>query len=59
MGLPFTVLIDRTGRVVERWIGYAGEQQLAGIRAVIMAELDHGAMEEMTGMTDMFAEHEH
>ena len=39
MGLPFTVLLDREGRVVQRWIGFAGEEQIAGIRAVIEAEL--------------------
>jgi thiol-disulfide isomerase/thioredoxin len=38
-GLPYTVAVDREGRVLQRWIGYAGEDQLAGIRAVIQAEL--------------------
>ena len=41
-GLPFTVLIDREGRTVQRWIGFAGEEQIAGIRAVIQAELLRG-----------------
>lgn len=40
IGLPLTVLLDRDGRVVQRWIGFAGEEQLAGIRAVILAELE-------------------
>jgi thiol-disulfide isomerase/thioredoxin len=50
VGLPFTVLLDRQGRVVTRWIGYAGDEQLQGIRSIITAELnreggmDHGAM---------------
>jgi thiol-disulfide isomerase/thioredoxin len=39
IGLPFTVLLDRSGRVVQRWIGYAGEVQLQGIRTVAEAEL--------------------
>ncbi len=40
LGLPFTVLLDRQGRVVQRWIGYAGNEQLAAIRAVVLAELE-------------------
>ena len=40
IGLPFTVLLDRDGRVVERWIGFAGEAQMQAIRSVITAELD-------------------
>ena len=41
-GLPLTVLVDREGRTVQRWIGFAGEEQIAGIRAVIKAELLRG-----------------
>ena len=54
VGLPFTVLLDRQGRVVNRWIGYAGEEQLRSIRSIITAELnregemDHGAMDHRT-----------
>jgi thiol-disulfide isomerase/thioredoxin len=40
IGLPFTVLLDREGRVVQRWIGFAGEQQIQSIRAVVTAELN-------------------
>lgn len=43
IGLPYTVLLDREGRVVQRWIGFAGEEQIAAIRAVIVAELTRGA----------------
>lgn len=42
IGLPFTVLLDRDGKVVQRWIGFAGEDQLHSIRAVVAAELDRG-----------------
>jgi thiol-disulfide isomerase/thioredoxin len=42
-GLPYTVLVDREGKVVERWIGFAGPEQLQAIRALIQAELDRGA----------------
>ena len=39
-GLPVTVLIDREGREVRRWIGFAGPGQIGSIRALIRAELD-------------------
>ncbi len=42
-GLPYTLAIDRQGRVLQRWIGYTGPEQIAGIRAVIQAELARGA----------------
>jgi hypothetical protein len=48
VGLPFTVLLDRKGRVVNRWIGYAGAEQLQGIRSIITAELNR--MESMGPM---------
>jgi thiol-disulfide isomerase/thioredoxin len=38
-GLPFTVLLDRNTNVVQRWIGYTGEEQIELIRSVIEAEL--------------------
>lgn len=40
IGLPFTVLVDGEGRVVQRWSGFAGEGQIEAIRAVIRTELD-------------------
>ena len=40
LGLPFTVLVDAEGRVVQRWSGFAGEDQIAAIRNVIRTELD-------------------
>lgn len=45
MGLPFTILLDRDGKVVQRWIGFAGEDQLAAIRAVTVAELQRGGQD--------------
>ena len=42
VGLPFTALVDRQGRVVQRWLGFAGEAQLNAIRALIRAELARG-----------------
>jgi len=38
-GLPFTVLLDRHGRVAQRWIGLIDADQIAGVRATILAEL--------------------
>lgn len=41
-GLPVTVLVDRDGREVRRWIGYTGPRQIAEIRALIRAEIERG-----------------
>jgi thiol-disulfide isomerase/thioredoxin len=41
-GLPFTVLVDRDGRVVERWAGYGGETQIEVLRTLIRAEVARG-----------------
>jgi hypothetical protein len=38
-GLPFTLLLDREGRIVQRWIGYQGHDQMDAISTVIHAEL--------------------
>ncbi len=48
-GLPFTVLVDREGKVVQRWMGYAGEEQMDAIRTVIDAELARGDREHGGG----------
>ena len=40
LGLPFTVLLDRDGRVVQRWVGFAGPEQIQAIRTLTRAELD-------------------
>jgi hypothetical protein len=38
-GLPYTILVDTEGRVVRKWIGYAGPLQTSQIRAAITGEL--------------------
>ncbi len=42
-GLPYTVLLDGSGRVAGRWIGFAGPEQLQAMRALIRSELDRSA----------------
>jgi thiol-disulfide isomerase/thioredoxin len=42
-GLPYTVLLDRAGRIAGRWIGFAGPEQLQAMRALVRSELDRGA----------------
>lgn len=44
-GLPYTMLLDRTGGIAGRWIGFAGREQLQAIRALVRAELNR----EVTG----------
>ena len=39
-GLPYSVLLDRDGRIAARWIGFAGEEQVQTMRALIRAELN-------------------
>jgi thiol-disulfide isomerase/thioredoxin len=38
-GLPYTFLLDANGRIVQRWIGFAGPEQLAAVRSTILDEL--------------------
>lgn len=42
-GLPYTLLIDGDGRVVRKWIGYAGPTQVNDIRAAITTQLERSA----------------
>ncbi len=35
-GLPFTALLDREGRVLERYIGFGGERQFESLRADVL-----------------------
>lgn len=39
IGLPYTVLVDRDGKVVQRWLGFKGPEQIQAERALINAEL--------------------
>lgn len=38
-GLPYTVLLDREGRVIRRWIGFAGPTQIEEIEGLARREL--------------------
>ncbi len=39
-GMPITLLVDAEGREIHRWIGYAGPEQVAAIRALARAEVE-------------------
>lgn len=39
VGLPYTLLVDRAGRVAQRWSGYAGPQQVRDVGAAALREL--------------------
>jgi thiol-disulfide isomerase/thioredoxin len=39
-GMPITTLVDAEGREIHRWIGYAGPEQVAAIRALARAEVE-------------------
>ena len=41
-GLPYTVLLDREGRVVKRFFGFAGQAQYRLLRTAIEEELTKG-----------------
>lgn len=41
-GLPYTILVDRDGRIAQRWIGYAGPRQIADVAAAVRRELGFG-----------------
>jgi thiol-disulfide isomerase/thioredoxin len=45
-GLPYTVLLDREGRVVQRWIGFAGPVQIDEIERLARRELRRGSVED-------------
>jgi len=38
-GLPYSVLLDRQGRVIERIFGFGGEQEFARLREIITGEI--------------------
>ena len=39
-GLPYSVLLDRQGRVIERIFGFGGEQEFRHLRDIISREID-------------------
>ena len=39
-GLPYSVLLDRNGRIIERLFGFGGDQEFSRLRATITRELD-------------------
>jgi len=39
-GLPYSVLLDRQGRVIERIFGFGGEQEFRHLREIIAREID-------------------
>jgi len=39
-GLPYSVLLDRQGRVIERIFGFGGDQEFAHLRDIIAREID-------------------
>ncbi|MGH2373229.1 MAG: redoxin domain-containing protein [Candidatus Methylomirabilaceae bacterium] len=41
-GLPYTILVDRNGRIARKWIGYAGPRQIADVAAAARRELGSG-----------------
>ncbi len=43
IGLPFTVLLDRDGRIAQQWVGYAGPRQIQAVRAAVRRELGRDA----------------
>lgn len=56
-GLPYTILVDRDGRIVRRWIGYAGPGQISDIAAAARREL--GLRTVKTDATLPAAQHHH
>jgi thiol-disulfide isomerase/thioredoxin len=54
-GLPFTVLIDRDGKVARTWIGYAGPDQIGLMETLIRMELER----ETTANGSSHLQHSH
>jgi thioredoxin-related protein len=38
-GLPYSVLMDRDGRIIERIFGFGGEPEFARLREIISGEI--------------------
>lgn len=45
-GLPYTMLVDREGRIVRKWIGYLGPQQIGALAAAARRELGLSAPDQ-------------
>ncbi|MEW5919018.1 MAG: hypothetical protein AB1762_21620, partial [Gemmatimonadota bacterium] len=56
-GLPYTVLLDAQGRVVQRWIGFTGSDQIDAIRSAIAAELARMDRSDLTPHASHHAAH--
>ncbi|MGQ0538805.1 MAG: redoxin family protein [Gemmatimonadaceae bacterium] len=54
-GLPYTILLDASGRIVQRWIGFTGPDQIDAIRTAIAAELTR--MNAVQGPTPSHSSH--
>jgi thiol-disulfide isomerase/thioredoxin len=52
-GMPITALVDADGHVIRRWIGYAGPEQVAAIRALARAEVERLPMARDASMMGM------
>ena len=42
-GLPYSVLLDREGRIIERIFGFGGEAEFRHLREIIAREIDADA----------------
>lgn len=49
-GLPFTVLLDRQGRVAQQWIGFTGPGQIAAIRSLAQAQVRQDTAAPVSGL---------
>ncbi|MGH9204808.1 MAG: TlpA family protein disulfide reductase, partial [Vicinamibacterales bacterium] len=56
-GLPYTLLLDAHGRIVQRWIGFAGPEQIDAIHAAIAAELTRMSATVAGGQPVMHSAH--
>lgn len=58
-GLPATILMDRSGKELRRWVGYAGAEQITEIRTAL-AEAKRGAAAGADpGTADQHQHHQH
>jgi len=52
-GLPYTMLVDREGRIVRKWLGYLGEGQIAAIGAAARSEIQLSAAPDSSSRHDV------